>query len=297
MTSSVLVTSVHLIKSMRPKQWIKNLLIVVPPLISGEFLKWEWQRYTTLLYSVLLFTLASIIVYLFNDLKDVIHDSQHPKKMNRPLASGSLTKRAVFTLLAVLIIPFSLVIRWVPDAIKLVLAVYLVVNILYSLGMKQIAYWEMFAIASGFVLRALTGSILVDRPPSKEFFVVVFFGSLFIAISKRLAEFVSTNSTRRHVLEKYTQNGLQAFAQISVGIVLVSYCNFVFSTYFLNLNSISEYVLILSILPFTAIMFTLLDYSLKYGMEEPEGLIGRNIPLVFSGLCWLALFIAYSITR
>lgn len=297
MTSSISVTSVHLIRSMRPKQWIKNLLIVFPPLISGEFLKWEWQSYTTLLYSVLLFTIASVIVYLFNDLKDVIHDSQHPKKMNRPLASGSLTKRAVFILLVVLIIPFSLVVRWVPDAIKLVLAVYLVINLLYSLGMKQIAYWEMFAIASGFVLRALTGSILVDRPPSKEFFVVVFFGSLFIVISKRLAEFMSTNSTRRHVLKKYTQNGLQAFAQISVGIVLVSYCNFVFSTYFLNLNSISEYVLILSILPFTAIMFTLLDNSLKYRMEEPEDLVGRSVPLMLSGLCWLALFIAYSITR
>jgi decaprenyl-phosphate phosphoribosyltransferase len=250
-----------------------------------------------LLYSVLLFTVASVIVYLFNDLKDVIHDSQHPKKMYRPIASGSLSKQSFFSLLILLLIPLGIAGRWVPNSIRLTLATYIVINILYSLGMKQIAYWEMFAIASGFVLRALTGSVLVDRPPSKEFFVVVFFGSLFIVISKRLAEFMSTNSTRRHVLEKYSQTGLQAFAQISVGIVLVSYCNFVFSTYFLHLNPISEYALIASILPFTAIMFTLLDNSLKYEMEEPEGLVGRDIFLLLSGVCWLALFIAYSITR
>lgn len=287
----------QLIKLMRPKQWIKNLLIIFPPLISGEFLNWEWHRYTSLLYSVLLFTIASIIVYLFNDLNDVLHDSQHPKKKLRPLASGSLTKRTVLVLLGILIIPFSLIFMWVPDATKLVVAIYLLINLLYSLWIKQIAYWEMFAIASGFVLRTLTGTILVTRQPSKEFFVVIFFGSLFIVISKRLAEFVSMNSSPRHVLKNYSQFGLQAFAQISVAIVLVSYCNFVFSTYFLTINVISEYFLIISILPFTAIMFTLLDNSLKYKMEEPEDLITRSFPLVLSGICWLSLFVAYSVTR
>jgi len=105
------------------------------------------------------------------------------------------------------------------------------------------------------------------------------------------------NSSPRHVLKNYSQFGLQAFAQISVAIVLVSYCNFVFSTYFLTINVISEYFLIISILPFTAIMFTLLDNSLKYKMEEPEDLITRSFPLVLSGICWLSLFIAYSVTR
>lgn len=288
---------IKLIEAMRPKQWIKNLLIALPPLMSGEFVKWEVDRYAALLYSLVLFTLASGAVYLLNDLRDLNHDSQHPKKKSRPLASGSLTKRTVLTFLFALVIPFGLMLRLVPEGVRLIVTIYLLVNVLYSLGMKHVAYWEMFAIATGFVLRALTGSILVERQPSKEFFIVVFFGSLFIVISKRLAEIMSTNSIRRSVLKTYTQSGLQASAQIAVGIVLVSYCNFVFSSYFQNLDFLGELVLILSILPFTVIILILLDSSLKYNMEEPEEIFIRSIPLALNGLCWLFLFITYSLVR
>ncbi len=180
-----------LLEAVRPRQWTKNLLVVAAPAAATQLGDPEVAARTLVAFVV--FTMAAGSTYLGNDTADAAIDRLHPTRRHRPVASGRLdpvTAQVVAALLA----GSALAVAWITaPGFGAVIAVYLAVNIAYSLGMKRVPVIELAAVASGFALRAVGGGSATGVPLSTAFVVVVSAVSVFIVSAKRGAELRRTN--------------------------------------------------------------------------------------------------------
>ena len=155
-----------LLKTMRPRQWIKNGFIFFALIFDRQLFLAE--PFLRTVVGFFLFCLVSSAVYLFNDIADVEADRNHPEKKNRPIASGKLPIRVAWMsalLLAVIAIPFG---YWLSPYFALILAAYLVINLLYSRWLKHVSILDVMIISSGFVLRVAAGVALMVRHCQSE---------------------------------------------------------------------------------------------------------------------------------
>ena len=219
-----------LIKLGRPHQYVKNAFIFLPILfgyrISGA------PSIKNTLWAFVVFSLAASSVYLFNDIKDITEDRSHPKKKLRPLASGQISKREAVALFSVLILAaFSLGYFVLPLSFTYVLLSYFLLNMAYSLHLKQFPIVDVGCIATGFVLRVFAGGIAAQVKPSHWLVLMTFLLSLFIALAKRrddllLAE--NGNSIRKS-LSGYNLEFASHAMMLMAGITVVSYILYVVS--------------------------------------------------------------------
>jgi decaprenyl-phosphate phosphoribosyltransferase len=281
---------------MRPNQWAKNLLVLVAPLISGEMRTWNDSEVVLLTRIILAFTLVSIVVYVFNDIMDLDDDASHPHKKIRPLASGDLSKPTAIAIAVSALLICAAIAEPLPRAVKIILILYVLINLTYSLGLKNVAIVEMLIVASGFMLRAYSGTIALNETPTHTFFFVIFFGALFIVASKRLAEY-SNHEKKRKVLDNYTVISLTAIVIISVSMVIQSYAAFVLKESDSDLSTNSGFILIFSLLPFLTLMLLLLNKSLKGDLEKPESALRKDWLLISVASTWMVTVFIYSFIR
>jgi decaprenyl-phosphate phosphoribosyltransferase len=172
---------------MRPRQWPKNLLIVIAPLASGRLLDpvvlWRTAA------AVGLFAVVSSAMYLINDVVDRERDAAHDVKRDRPVASGRLPVRVALAASAALV-AFGLAgsVALGPPQFVIVVATYMTATTIYSTRLKNEPVYDIVLIASGFLLRAIAGGVVVDIPLSSWFLVTSTFGALFVAAGKRASE-------------------------------------------------------------------------------------------------------------
>lgn len=172
-----------LVRTMRPKQWVKNLFVAAPLVFSRHLDEPTYLIRTAL--AVLAFCALSGAVYSFNDVRDVEADRLHPTKQRRPIASGALSERAALTWSAVLAagaLGGCLVLAWELAAIA---AAYLAQNLLYSLGLKRIAFVDVGLITVGFLLRVLAGAAAIHVPASRWVLMCTALLALFLGLGKR----------------------------------------------------------------------------------------------------------------
>ena len=220
-----------LIRTARPKQWLKNVLVFAAPGAAGVLNQGSELGLTIIVFVA--FCFAASAVYYWNDLIDVTADRRHPTKRDRPIAAGDVPISAARVV--GVIAPFvalglaGLTGRWQTVA---VIGIYLVVNLAYNFGLKDIPVVELLVVASGFVLRAGAGAVAVDVPMSRWFVLCTTFGSLFIVAGKRYAELneLGTGAGTRATLEMYTVGYLRIVLSISCGAALLSYCVWAFET-------------------------------------------------------------------
>ncbi len=175
-----------LIILIRPKHWIKNVFVIAPLIFSFEFLEIQQVLRSIVAFACFSFTASS--VYIVNDIIDRDNDRKHLFKRYRPLASGRLPlKHAVVLLLLLLAVQACLCFLFFPSAFK-ILAAYLTLNLLYSLYLKHIVIVDVFAIASGFVLRVVLGAAAVEVPLSEWMALLTFFLSLYFGFAKRYTD-------------------------------------------------------------------------------------------------------------
>ena len=281
----------------RPKQWIKSLLIIVPPLISGEVLAWNFNEAISFFKILLAFVVASINIYLLNDWIDIERDKLHPNKKNRPLAAGTIKKTnlTAYSIFILLLLLFLLVNS--QQNIKLIIVSYLGLNLLYTLSLKKIAYWEMFAVSLGFVLRALAGTTLVTKQPSSEFFAIIFFGSLLVVVAKRMSELEHDAKTHRKVLANYKTSSLKNIINLCTAIIIGAYFIFISSTFFSRLSPLPTFILYFSILPFMVIMFLIQELAIDGKLEAPETQFISNRKLLINSIIWILLFVFYALMK
>lgn len=248
---------------MRIQQWSKNLLVLVAPFAAGHVFHYTILSKT--LYAFLAFSFAASFNYIINDLRDVERDRTNPKKSHRPIASGAIglhTAWAIAAVCALAAVGFS---TMLPNPFKLTLAIYTVMTLLYSFGLKHEPIVELLIVSFGFALRAIGGATATSTPSSRWFLVVATFGPLVIVTAKRIAEKRNQAAiTVRPVVEEYTQEFLQLVLTVAIGITLTAYSLWAFSLS--GNNSYAEISVI-------TVTFALLRYILaveKDSAESPE---------------------------
>lgn len=221
----------HLLKAMRLRQWTKNGFIFFALIFdkqlfqSGPFLK--------TLEGFFLFCLISSSVYLFNDIADIEADRQHPEKKKRPLASGQLPVNvAAISAAALAVVSLSFGYLLVP-AFAGILALYFIINLLYSRWLKHVPILDVLIVSSGFVLRVAAGVTLitVERFSPWLYMITILF-SLYIGLGKRRAEMnllAQGAGAHRKVLDGYTIPLLDQYITIVSGMTIVAYSLYTFS--------------------------------------------------------------------
>jgi decaprenyl-phosphate phosphoribosyltransferase len=279
-----------ILRTARPKQWLKNVLVFAAPGAAGV-LDQPGDLGITLLAFVS-FCLAASGTYFWNDVLDVEADRSHPTKSTRPIAAGEVsqtTGRILGTVLPLVALGVAgLTGEW---RAVVVVAIYMVVTLTYSAIWKHIAVVDLVAIASGFVLRAAMGAVAVDVPMSSWFVLVTTFGSLFIVTGKRFAEQRELGDDAggvRSTLGEYSEGFLRFVLSVSCGGALVSYCMWAFETKSLSGSELPFYEL--SVVP---MLTAFLRYALVLEQGQgaaPEEVFGRDRVLQILGLIWLVVY-------
>lgn len=216
-----------LIKLCRPKQWIKNVFVFAPLLFSGLFIQSHSVKLA--LIATILFCIASSATYILNDLKDIEKDRLHSiKSKTRPLASGIVTPIQAKVLMFCLYIVLAISSIWFYKVI-LVILVYMLLNIGYSLYLKHQPVLDIFTIASGFVLRVYAGAVAIAVPVSGWMFITTLCLALYLASIKRRQELDTHGVTSRKTLKNYSLDLLNRYAEMSAIGALLFYSIFVMS--------------------------------------------------------------------
>lgn len=211
------------LKLIRIKHWIKNLLIFIP-MICGNVLNYN-NIYTTIL-GFFSFCFASSFIYVVNDIKDIEKDKLHPRKKNRPLASGKISQKTAI-IISVLMLLTSLTLNYFTNMQLInsslyLLVTYIITNILYSFGLKNIAIVDIILLTLGFVLRVYYGSFLINIEVSNWLFLTVMSGALFLGLGKRKKELIH-NKDSRASLKDYNVEFLDKFQYTSLSMTLLFY--------------------------------------------------------------------------
>lgn len=281
----------NLLKTMRPRQWTKNLMVFFPLVFT---LHEYWQPFSRNMYilfatataAFLLFCILSGVIYLINDLVDVEKDRRHPTKMNRPLASGALKQStAVVAIVALLIIalPLSFLLS---VSFGIVALVYFSLMLVYSFALKNIVIVDVFTLAAGLVLRALAGAAAINVPASPWLYVCTVLLGLFLGFSKRRHELLLLEGdavNHRLILKEYTSDVLDEMISVTTASFVMAYSLYTFSAP--NLPKDHE---MMFTIPFALYIVFRLLYLVHVKQEggSPEEMVLRDKPLLGALVAW-----------
>ncbi|HEY8499718.1 MAG TPA: decaprenyl-phosphate phosphoribosyltransferase [Clostridia bacterium] len=280
----------ELIILIRPKQWVKNLFVLVPLIFSKAFVNSD--SVIKALAVTLCFIAVSSSVYILNDIIDYKRDRLHEKKRTRPIASGRMEKRNAAGFMLVFMAVGLIAAYFIHPYVVLCLVAYVVLNILYSLVLKKIAVLDIMIIAIGFVLRVISGAVGIQVYISSWVLLCAFFISLCIGAGKRKSEkaaLMENSTLHRKALKNYTDQFLNGVIEISVTGTAITY----------SLYTILEYETQLPMITILFVFFGLLRYMQLISEEKegrlPEEIILSDKPLLFSiflfGAAWIIIFL------
>ncbi len=276
-----------LLRTARPKQWIKNILVFAAPGAAGVL--GHLRPLTRTVVVFVAFCLVASGTYFLNDRFDLSADRRHPTKRFRPIAAG-LVGIGLATVVGAALIAAGLglaaALGW---RTLTVVASYVVVQVLYTVWLKQEVILDLAAVAAGFVLRAIAGGVAAGVPISEWFLIVAMFGSLFMVTGRRLAELRIMGDDRassRAALALYTAPFLRFILMMSSTVAVTAYCLWAFESE--NASSGGIW-LQLSIVPFTLAILRyafLLDQGLG---GSPEDAVLGDRSLLLLGLVWVVI--------
>ncbi len=211
-----------MIKLLRLHQWIKNLLLFVPVFFAGQIQNIDLLL--NILIGFLCYSLMASAVYILNDYFDIERDKLHPTKKNRPLASGEVSKSQAKIIFSILLLS-SLIISYVINInLTIILAIYMIMNVLYSIKLKHEPLIDITIIASGFLLRIFAGSIPFDILVSKWLIIMIFLSAMFIGIAKRRGELILENDAiTRQSLIGYNLQFIDVAMMMMATVTIVCY--------------------------------------------------------------------------
>jgi decaprenyl-phosphate phosphoribosyltransferase len=277
-----------LLRTARPRQWLKNGLVLTAPAGAGALGSWETLRPLSLTF--LAFCLVASGVYFLNDVRDVEQDRRHPRKCARPIAAGVVPiPVAIFLGIVLMLFGFATAsaVGW---PVAAVVAGYVALTSAYTVWLKNLPVIELAAVAGCFVARALAGGAATDVPLSRWYLIVVSFTALFVVAAKRHSEQLEngTSGSTRAALAAYPLSFLRYVWMLASGVGVVAYCLWAFA----QDAGATVPMHTLTIIPF--VLF-LLHYALLVERGEggaPEELIVRDRTLLVLGSGWVALYAA-----
>jgi decaprenyl-phosphate phosphoribosyltransferase len=275
-----------LVRAVRPRQWVKNVLVLAVPLAAGEIFHADVMGPTAVAF--VLFCLAASAVYLVNDTIDVEEDRRHPRKRFRPIAAGVVPRWLAVVLAAVLLtIALVAAVTLTRPALAWVLASYVVIQLAYCVFLKNQPVIDLGVVASGFLLRGIAGGVAAGLLLSQWFLLVAAFGSLFMVAGKRYSELVLVGdaAATRKTLKEYSASYLRFVWSLSAGVAVTAYCLWAF-----EMGETQDGVpwSTISIAPFVlAILRYAVDVD-KGAAGAPEEIVMHDRVLLCLGVLWVA---------
>jgi 4-hydroxybenzoate polyprenyltransferase len=284
-----------LLKTMRPRQWLKNTVLFAALVFDRQFTPRHWYDILHTVVGFLIFCLLSGVIYIVNDIADIEADRRHPDKRLRPIPSGELplpiARQAAF-IIPVLLFPVSYMLSHAFTAVALG---YLLLNLAYSKWLKHFPLLDVLAIALGFVLRVVAGVVLIHVARfSPWLYVVTTLGALYIGFGKRRAELALLAEdayNHRRVLDGYTIPLLDQFITILSATTIIAYSLYTFSAPNLPAN----HIMMLTI-PF--VLYGIFRYlyliEVKLSGGAPEEVLLSDRPLQITIILWgLAVLVIF----
>ncbi|WP_369228673.1 decaprenyl-phosphate phosphoribosyltransferase (plasmid) [Streptomyces sp. R39] len=278
------------LRTARPRQWVKNVLVVAAPVAAGQLL--APHALTRLALVFVLFTACAAAVYLANDARDVEADRAHPTKCRRPVAAGEVPVAVAYAVGGILAVVAPLVAAWlISSAVAALLAAYLGMQWAYSVSLKHVLVVDLVIVTTGFLMRAVIGGIAIGIPVSRWFLITTGFGALFMVAAKRYSEALQTAElagATRALLTSYTASYLRFVWQLAASVAVLGYCMW----------ALEDGVAQAGVLPWrhlsmVAFILAVLRYAVfadRGTAGEPEDVVLRDRPLALIGVVWLALY-------
>jgi decaprenyl-phosphate phosphoribosyltransferase len=281
-----------LVRTARPRQWVKNALVYAAPLAGGDLFRGSTALRASGAFGI--FCLAAAGTYFLNDTMDAEADRHHPTKRLRPVAAGIVRAPLALAIASVLLATSVGLAWWLAGGrLALVIAIYASVSAAYSIRLKHEPVIDLFCVASGFVLRAIAGGIATDVRLSNWFLIVASFGSLMVVTGKRSAEHTDLGELRvahRPSLGAYTPAFLRSVRLIAAGVTLSAYCQWAFERAGQLTRGHHPIWFELSIIPFVMVVLHL-ELRFEWGQGDvPEDLALRDRTLQLLGVAWVTLF-------
>lgn len=212
------------IKLLRPKDWAKNLFLFVPLFFAQAI--FDLDKILAVLPGFFSFCFVASAIYIINDYRDIEDDRKHPTKSKRPLASGSVSKPVAIATLVVLLIAGFTIAYFAREKFVLVLAIYFLMNLAYSFGLKTIPILDIMIVAVGFVLRIKGGSVLSGIPITEWLNIMVFLLALFMAVGKRRDDVLiklQSGTDMRKAIKGYNLEFLNVLIALICSVIIVAY--------------------------------------------------------------------------
>ena len=274
-----------LLKTMRPKQWAKNVFLLAAVVFDRKLTNVEAIQHTML--GVLAFSMVASVVYLINDIADVEADRQHPTKRNRPIAAGKLSIPAAWTAAVVLLVIAFPLAYWLSPPFAYITLFYLLLNLTYSKWIKHVVLLDIIVLASFYVIRVAAGVALINVERfSPWIYIFTTFLALLMGTGKRraeLSEIADGPNAQRRVLDGYTLSFLDQLITLASGMTIITYSLYTFSA-----PNLPENHAMMLTLPF--IIYAIFRYQYMLQVKgiggAPEDLVLSDRPLQAAIALW-----------
>jgi decaprenyl-phosphate phosphoribosyltransferase len=276
-------------KLLRPAQQLKTGAVVLGALASEKVDSVD-SVFRLLVLTILWISLSGS-VYILNDLSDLELDKLHPKKSKRPLASGAVSKQFALGTLSALVVLNITAFPILGLDVAICALVYLVLNIAYSARLKNFVIIDILIVCAGFVLRGLSGVLIVDATPSLWFILLSLFGSLLLVSGKRYVQANDNDfqTSQRSAITQYSSSFLKQIQTISSTGLIISYVMMTQEKPNLG-GGTARIILELTIIPFLSTILYINFYQDSQGDEEVTQLLVSKKPILYSGLAWFLMF-------
>jgi 4-hydroxybenzoate polyprenyltransferase len=293
-----LKTARHLIASLRPKQWTKNGFVLIPLLFAQKV--FDGTGLLQAFQAAAAFCLVTGAVYLINDLFDMESDRRHPTKSRRPLAAGLIGPRTAWVTAGALLLA-AVIWGWIiGKGFFVVMAIYLLIQLMYNAGLKQVVIVDIFCVSSGFFLRVIGGALAIQVSISHWLIICTTLISMFLSLAKRRHELMTLGNNgavlHRAVLGQYNLQLLDQMIAMITASTLLSYM-----LYCISPETIARFKSDHLIYTFPFVLYGILRYLfLIYRRNEgdsPEKLLLSDTPLFLSIACWgmVCLLVIYGV--
>lgn len=272
----------------RPRQWVKNALVIAAPGAAGALGHDDVPVRVVL--AAIVFCLISASIYALNDVRDRHEDRRHPRKRFRPVAAGEVAPREAVVFGIVLMIAGLILAAGVRPLLALVALGYVALTVSYTWVWRHLPVLDLVALAGGFVLRAVAGGVAAPVGLSRWFVLVITFAAIFVAVGKRLAESIRTTTSghrARAVMRHYSPRRLRLLLSLSGAGALFAYCVWAFAVP--TVNGIPWRPL--TIIPFAVCLLRYARVVRAGGGEAPEEVLMSDRVLAAGGVAWLVLFV------
>jgi 4-hydroxybenzoate polyprenyltransferase len=275
-----------LILLLRPAHWVKNVFVLAPLVFAQKLTDPEAVRLALLAF--IAFCLASSAVYIFNDIRDRAEDRLHPLKRNRPLAAGTVSVQLAAVLAIAMAAGALGIAVGLGTGFLLVLTTYLVLNQLYSLGLKHVVILDVMIVSLGFVLRVIAGGLAIDVRVSAWLLLCTFFVALFLAFSKRRHELMllaNEASGQRPVLSHYSAAFLDQMINVVTASTVVAYAMYSISPETIEKFHTRYLIYTIPMVLFGIFRYLYLIYQRQTGRNPTEAIL-RDPPFMINILVW-----------